>query len=101
MAIFHPPAQRHSDTSLAAADAIRPHAGTKRYAVLNFLLHCGTSGATDEEQQHCLQMNASTQRPRRIELVQAGLVTKSSQRRRTSSGRHAVVWVVTPRALNV
>jgi hypothetical protein len=50
-------------------------------------------GATDEEIQHELQMNPSTQRPRRIELVEAKLVLDSTMKRPTSSGRQAVVWI--------
>jgi hypothetical protein len=39
-----------------------------------------------------LQMQGSTQRPRRVELVRAGLVVDSGLRRRTFAGRSAVVW---------
>lgn len=43
--------------------------------------------------QTCLGMNPSTQRPRRIELVKAGLVIgPEGLTRKTSSGRKAQVW---------
>lgn len=85
-----PPAQRHSPTSVEAGERIQPNAGTLRAEVLEYLKHCGPS--TDEEMQHYMNLNPSTQRPRRIELVRAGLVYDSGQTRPTRSGRSAVVW---------
>lgn len=87
-----PPAQRHSPTSRDAAAQIAPRAGTLRAAVLAALKDA-PGGLTDEELQTLLNMGASTQRPRRIELTQAGLVRDSGTTRRTRSGRQAVVWV--------
>jgi hypothetical protein len=86
-----PAHQAHSDTSRAAAAEIRPNAGTLRAKVLDCLR--SSSGLTDEEIQNWLQMPASTQRPRRVELVRMGLVADSGRRRETMSGRFAVVWV--------
>jgi hypothetical protein len=88
-----PPAQRHSRTSIGAAEAIEPSAGTLRHAVYS-LLHANPQGMTDEEMQTALVMNPSTQRPRRIELVDAGFVRDSGRTRLTRSGRNAVVWEV-------
>lgn len=88
-----PPYQRHSDTSRAAAEAVAPNAGTLRRKLLDFLAGRGGTGATDEESQDALQMPPSTQRPRRVELQQAGLVRDSGRRRKVRSGREAVVWV--------
>jgi hypothetical protein len=87
-----PPAQRHSETSLAAAAAIEPDAATLRGKCLDHLRHA-PDGATDEEQQEDLRMNPSTQRPRRIELLKAGWIRDSGKRRPTRSGRQAVVWI--------
>lgn len=89
-----PPAQGHSETSLAAAQAIQPDATTLRAQVIACLRRCGTYGATDEEIQAALDMNPSTQRPRRIELVRAGHVQDSGTTRPTRSGRQATVWSV-------
>ena len=89
-----PPAQRHSITSRDAAAKIEPNAKTLRAAVLQFLRGTDSYGATDEEIQRALDMNPSTERPRRIELVDAGLVRDSGSTRSTCSGRRAVVWVV-------
>ena len=90
-----PPRQKHSQTSSAAAVEIQPRAGTLRDSVLHFIRGRMDLGATDEEIQRVLEMDPSTQRPRRIELVKAGLVTNSGGTRTTTSGRQAVVWIVT------
>jgi len=87
------PFQSHSQTSFDAAKAIEPASGTLRAAVLFCILNSGEQGLTDEEIQNSLSMNPSTQRPRRVELVKAGLIRDSGQIRKTSSGRNAVVWV--------
>lgn len=86
------PFVRGSDTSAGAADRIESAAATLRAKVLRHLKE-NALGLTDEEMQERLDMNPSTERPRRIELVNAGDVKDSGQRRRTHSGRWAVVWV--------
>jgi len=86
------PAQAHSPTSRAAAGALGGRAGRLRAEVLEFLGRKGAYGATDEEMQEGIPMGASTQRPRRVELVRAGLVRDSGATRGTRSGRRAVVW---------
>ena len=55
-------------------------------------------GMTDEEIQDALRMNPSTQRPRRVELVEGGWIVDSQRRRRTRARRDAVVWVTAARA---
>jgi transcription initiation factor IIE alpha subunit len=47
--------------------------------------------STDEEITNELEMNASTVRPRRIELARRGLIVEAGTRR-TASGRMAVIW---------
>lgn len=64
-----------------------------RRRVLDYLRGVGEVGATDEELQTALSMGASTQRPRRVELVNGGFVFDSNRRRPTQSGRAAVIWV--------
>ena len=80
-------------TSQAAAESIRPKAKQLRLKVLAFIRGTGEGGATDHEIQAGLGMNPSTQRPRRGELVKAGLVENSGRTRATPSGRQATVWV--------
>lgn len=88
-----PPAQHHSVTSVQAAERIEPDAKTLRHRVLMVLKVNG--GLTDEEMQLGIPMNPSTQRPRRIELVNMGLVVDSGLTRLTRSGRKATVWRAT------
>ena len=97
--MFHAPErvtkfQAHSDTSRSAAREIEQKAKTLRGKIYRFLQKRGHFGATDEELQTLCQMNPSTQRPRRIELVERGLVKDSGERRKTASNRDAVVWIV-------
>ncbi len=92
-----PPYQRHSDTSRTAAVAVassgKPHIDRER--VMNYLMSRGDEGATDEEMQNGIPLAQNSQRPRRIECCQGGLVRDSGRTRKTKSGRKAVVWVVT------
>lgn len=50
-------------------------------------------GLTDEEIQLHLRMNPSTERPRRGELADAGLIAPIGKRK-TRSGRGAAIWFV-------
>jgi predicted transcriptional regulator len=93
------PHQRTSETSREAAERIAPAAPTLRDRVLGVLRAAGLEGLTDEEITLRLGMSPSTQRPRRIELVAAGLVRDSGRTRHTASGRRATVWIATPRQL--
>jgi hypothetical protein len=80
----------HPDTSWAAARQIVPTAKSLRAQVFALLRTRG--GMTDEEMQTVLRMNPSTQRPRRVELVEKHLIVDSGARRATRSGRKAIVW---------
>lgn len=86
------PHQAHSETSRAAAAAYLPHARTARERVY-WTIAESPDGLTDEEVQDALDMNPSTQRPRRVELVEIGIVEDSGRTRPTRSGMEAVVWV--------
>lgn len=81
------------DTSEAAAKAIAERVPALRQKVYDFIASKGLGGATDEEVCDALKMIGSTERPRRIELVEAGKVVESGQRRPTKSGRQAIVWI--------
>lgn len=87
------PYQPHSGPSRDAAEAMRGGAAVSdREAVLR-VIDGKMGGLTDEEIQRVLKLNPSTERPRRIELVKAGLVRDSGRKRQTISGREATVWV--------
>lgn len=86
------PAQQHSRTSMAAADSMDgDRLNSLQRSVVAFLRARGDHGATDEEIAAGLQMNPSTARPRRIELVRRGLVVEAGTRK-TKSGRYATAW---------
>ena len=80
-------------TSYDAAKAMRPSAANLREKVYAYVLAQGIHGATDEQIQDWLEMNPSTERPRRGELVGAGRMCQSGEIRATKSGRSAVVWI--------
>lgn len=88
------PYQKHSQTSKLAAEEIKPEAATLREQVYQALKDIGPM--TDEEMQDLLDMNPSTQRPRRIELQRAGWVEGTGSKRLTKSQRQAVVWRAVP-----
>ena len=92
--IYSPPAQRHSVTSMQAADALdAKRLNALHRQVLAFLRQRGDLGATDEEMQLGIPMAPSTQRPRRVELARRGLLVEAGVRK-TTSGRNANVWRV-------
>lgn len=90
-----PPYVKKYDTSREAAEKIIGKAGELRFRVYHRIRLSGEFGCTDEQIQKAERMDPSTQRPRRVELVRAGLVRDSGRKRRTHSGRFAVVWVAT------
>jgi hypothetical protein len=85
------PSVNGSITSAKAADSLGPATLNALQRQVLELLAATPDGLTDEEQQRLLEMNPSTQRPRRIELARRGLVVEAGTRR-TASGRMATVW---------
>lgn len=79
-----------TDTSRKAAK--RTVTGAKRKAAFDFIKARGARGATDEEIQRGLRMGANTERPRRKELQDQGVIYATDQRRPTESGGTAIVW---------
>ncbi len=86
-----PPFVKGSDTSEAAAKSMLLPAGSQRRRVYLWSL-TQQQGFTDEEGCAALKMNPSSFRPRRGELVEAGMLEDTGRRRETQSGRQAVVW---------
>ena len=50
--------------------------------------------STDEEIQGWTELSPSSERPRRGELVEMGIVEESGEVRPTKSGRNATVWTL-------
>lgn len=69
-----------SPTRLTCRDWVLAHVGFCR------------NGATDEEIIRCVGYSPNTVRPRRVELTHQGLLYDSGQRRKTASGKPAIVW---------
>ena len=86
--------KRRKSTSQSAREKLADSMPELRAKVFRYLLARGDEGATDEEMQLALEMNPSTQRPRRGELVAAGVVCDSGRRRELRSGNKGTVWVV-------
>jgi hypothetical protein len=92
MDIFGTPPSVRSVTSRMAAEQIKPHTPKLRSLVLGYIQANGP--CTDEEIQRGLNMEGSTQRPRRVELLRASLIEDSGEKGTTSSGRLATKWRV-------
>ena len=91
-----PVGRNHPRTSYQAADAIAPIAGKLQQAVYRFACERGDYGFTDAEMfNHWPDLSENSLRPRRVELVVAGWLKDSGQRRPNSRGRSCVVWVIT------
>jgi hypothetical protein len=89
-------------TSRAAAQAITLKTGTVRFQILEHLWLAGSvdtgiarwnGGMTDWELQHALNLNPSTERPRRGELADAHLIRPIGTR--THNGSVWTVWGLT------
>ena len=89
-----PPAQRHSSTSLAAAESIKPHVTELQARVLRCIQSCGP--ISDQAIAVTLGLSENTARPRRIELTAAGFVRAAPELVTNASGRKAVGWISDP-----
>ncbi len=90
----HAPAYRNTDTSKAAADAIKPSAKTIRNAVLHSIKVRGDHGATSKELAWILGLRYEAVQPRTSELRAQELIKDSGQRRASrAEDKLAIVWV--------
>ena len=104
--LFSQPKPAHTPAPAVAGRATSVQSGQEivdampelRRQVLAFVRGKGAHGATDDEIQAALDLNPSTQRPRRVELERAGFVREAPGKltRPTASGRQAIVWVSVP-----
>ena len=88
-----PPAQQHSDTSVAAAISVEDAIGIIESRVFDFIKRRGAKGATDQEIQDALKLAVNSEVPRRVALMHEGWVKDSGHRRENRSGRKAIVWI--------
>jgi hypothetical protein len=87
----------NTDTSKEAARLV--DADSHEARVYRHILRSGSHGVTDDEIEQALEMRHQTASARRRGLVMKLLVVDSGQRRPTSSGRDAIVWVIAKRDL--
>ena len=80
-------------TSDAAARRIEDFVPTLQQRVHDFIRDRGPFGATDDEGESELGIVLRTYTPRRVKLVELGLVVATERRRKTRKGRSAAVWV--------
>jgi hypothetical protein len=80
------------ETSRDAAYAIAAHAPVQRASIFEYIHARGADGGTDDEGEIALNIIPQSYTPRRGELVRAGHVIDSGQRRKTRRGRAAIVW---------
>jgi hypothetical protein len=88
-----PPYARGSDTSHDAAKSMASHAGTIRGRVLEYIRTFCDNGATCDQCELDLGLSHQTTSARINELRNLALIVDSGKRRKTRSGRNAVVWI--------
>lgn len=81
------------DTMHQAAADIAPHTPTLRSRVLRVIESAGMFGQTDDEIEEITGLRHQTASARRRELAKAGAIVDSGMRRKTRSGRSAIVWI--------
>ena len=88
-----PPHVAGSDTSRAAAEAIRPHAPRQQDRALASIAARYSDGMTCDEVELELGLSHQTASARIRDLVKAGAIVDSGRRRPTRTGRKAAVYV--------
>ena len=89
-----------TDTSRAAARRMSPLASAMTARVFRFIASRADHGATDFDTQAGLFLSGDTERPLRWTLQKCGLVKDSGTRRKSPSGRAAIVYVATAEGLS-
>lgn len=87
------PYVKGSDTSLEAAEEAVSFSASLREQILDHIQKLGGAGATCDEVEVSFGLRHQTASARIRELVQVGSLKDSGARRKTRSGRGAVVWV--------
>lgn len=90
--MHHIPPSNGVPTSDEAAAAIEPVAQRQRDILYAYVCDQYTLGTTNQEAEEALGMPAQTITPRMLELRKEGIVVDSGMKRKTRSGRRAIVW---------
>ncbi len=91
------PYVKTSDTSHAAAESMRPHAGAIRERVFARIVAAGMAGITCDGLEEALGLTHQSCSARVNELHNAGRIADSGRRARTRSGRHAALYIGGPK----
>jgi len=84
-------------TSAVAAEMAKPFKPNVEYRITEYLLRCGSHGATDQEIQDALGIDGNTERPARRQLEKDKRVRRTRRWRFTRARRPAIVWVAVRR----
>lgn len=87
------PRQRHSETSVAAAESVAAYVPMLEQKVLSYIHR--SNGCSDEHGALGTGLRENTYRPRRIWLTDNGYVKDSGRKTKGTSGRLATVWEAT------
>jgi CRP-like cAMP-binding protein len=91
--MYHIPPTNGVQTSNEAAAAIEPFSQRQRDILYAYVCDQYMLGTTNQEAEEALGMPAQTITPRMLELRKEGLVVDSGMKRKTRSGRRAIVWI--------
>lgn len=83
------PPHNNRETSILAAEAIRPHVGRQQQAILDYLRGC--DGDTRDGIEAATGIHGNAVRPRCLELLKLRLIVETNETRLTRSGRKAYV----------
>ena len=88
------PCHEHTDTSREAAVSILPHVTRLAGELMRLFRTYPSGGFTVDELEVLLHLTHQCCSARARELVLKGLIRDSGQRRKTRSGRNAIVWTL-------
>lgn len=89
----HAPASRDTDTSKAAAEAMKPSAATIQRKIVDALTVRGGTGATSKELADSLGIPYEAVQPRTSELRKLKKIVDSGERRASrAADKKAIVW---------
>lgn len=89
------PGHRGIDTSIAAAEALKPKLGRLQMMVASVIRHAGALGLTSDELAAKLKTDRWSLRPRISELRRMGVIRDSGERKQNCTGKQAIVWIAT------
>ncbi len=85
--------KNHPLTSFLAAEKALGRSGNQRHRIYDYIIDCGFRGATDDEISVALGISLNSVRPRRVEIYELGLISRSGQTRDNVNGNACDVWV--------